>query len=441
MVLFYQIMSLNVAVNSYSNALSTLLLSNQFVEIKSTVFKRIERENLFQLTCADIVERFQLWMMLVVIASRNIVETGTFDFVEGFFALGADAGMTSNSGSRVNVPRSSNIMPKSFTVFPSCVIAFLSKINSFLPYLAHVLGPFLMVLGSEMVVDWLKHAFVNKFNNNRPRVYKRFLDILARDYYTNAFGRQNLTQRLGLPVIPLACTFFRVSLQTYQMFLATWLPPTSELAYTLSSTTSLAPQALATTFQSYVPPIRNDAGLSTFQKFQSCLVFAWQCIQVSTRTLVAMVTPSPSYYASIFTVFFFLSLYTVLLFAKLALGMLLVSYSHSRYEPIKTREDAEKDRTTRQDQSQSRNPPETIVDDEHPSELVQKTAAASSDTIEGARRMGVYGHVELDEEKRQMIRSDNTGAPDPPPRKNDKVAGDGSLTNIRRYDMAAKRIW
>jgi hypothetical protein len=52
MVLFYQVMTLNVAVNSYNNALLTLLMSNQFVEIKGSVFKRFERENLFQLSCS-----------------------------------------------------------------------------------------------------------------------------------------------------------------------------------------------------------------------------------------------------------------------------------------------------------------------------------------------------------------------------------------------------
>jgi hypothetical protein len=75
--LFYQVITLNVAVNSYSNALLTLLMSNQFVEIKSTVFKKFEKESLFQLTCADVVERFQLWLMLIIIASRNMVETNS----------------------------------------------------------------------------------------------------------------------------------------------------------------------------------------------------------------------------------------------------------------------------------------------------------------------------------------------------------------------------
>lgn len=52
MVLFYQCITLHAAINSYSQALLTLLVSNQFAEIKSNVFKRFEKENLFQLTCA-----------------------------------------------------------------------------------------------------------------------------------------------------------------------------------------------------------------------------------------------------------------------------------------------------------------------------------------------------------------------------------------------------
>lgn len=50
--MIYQMISLNVAVNSYDNALLTLLVSNQFVEIKGSVFKKFEKDNLFQITCA-----------------------------------------------------------------------------------------------------------------------------------------------------------------------------------------------------------------------------------------------------------------------------------------------------------------------------------------------------------------------------------------------------
>jgi hypothetical protein len=48
----YQLIALNVAVNSYDHALLTLLVSNQFVEIKGSVFKKFEKDNLFQITCA-----------------------------------------------------------------------------------------------------------------------------------------------------------------------------------------------------------------------------------------------------------------------------------------------------------------------------------------------------------------------------------------------------
>ncbi|KAK2591751.1 hypothetical protein QQS21_010541, partial [Conoideocrella luteorostrata] len=111
--LYYQVITLNVAVNSYSNALLTLLLSNQFVEIKSTVFKRFEKDNLFQLTCADIVERFHLWIMLLIIGMRNIVEVGAFSVPGAGFDSSHDDG---NIAVPLHPP---SILPHSFTVLPS----------------------------------------------------------------------------------------------------------------------------------------------------------------------------------------------------------------------------------------------------------------------------------------------------------------------------------
>lgn len=52
LVMVYQLISLNVAINSYDHALLTLLMSNQFVEIKGSVFKKFEKDSLFQITCA-----------------------------------------------------------------------------------------------------------------------------------------------------------------------------------------------------------------------------------------------------------------------------------------------------------------------------------------------------------------------------------------------------
>lgn len=58
LVMVYQLISLNVAINSYEYALLTLLVSNQFVEIKGSVFKKFEKDTLFQITCAGKDERF-----------------------------------------------------------------------------------------------------------------------------------------------------------------------------------------------------------------------------------------------------------------------------------------------------------------------------------------------------------------------------------------------
>ena len=44
---------------------------------------------------------------------------------------------------------------------------------------------------SEMLVDWLKHAFITKFNHIRPSVYERYTDVLCRDLASgSAVGRR-----------------------------------------------------------------------------------------------------------------------------------------------------------------------------------------------------------------------------------------------------------
>ena len=181
--LFYQVVTLNVAVNSYSNALLTLLMSNQFVEIKGTVFKKFEKENLFQLTCADVVERFQLWLMLLIIALRNIVEVGglTISSTSFFAAATSSTAGAAAANATAGATLKTSIIPKAFTLLPAP------------RWIGEVLGPFLIVLGSEMLVDWLKHAYITKFNNVKPNIYGRFLDVLAKDYYSHAFADQNLT--------------------------------------------------------------------------------------------------------------------------------------------------------------------------------------------------------------------------------------------------------
>lgn len=259
LVLFYQLVTLNVAINSYDNALLTLLLSNQFVEIKGSVFKKFEKENLFQLTCADIVERFQLTLMLSAIGLRNLIEVSgaaassispsgagqlggagvplsgapspfaASSIVNGgaLSASGVKAGSINSSGGASSSSGSNfgatilGPLPTSFTVFPSFSL------------LETAFAPVCIVLGSECLVDWLKHAFITKFNHIRPAVYGRFMDVLCRDLVVtgssagspNARARKHtfvdqspiVSRRLGFAALPLACMLVRITLQMIGM--------------------------------------------------------------------------------------------------------------------------------------------------------------------------------------------------------------------------------
>jgi len=63
--------TLSVAVNSADNALLTILISGNFAEIKSTVFKKYNKSHLFKITTSDICERFKLALFLLLILFLN----------------------------------------------------------------------------------------------------------------------------------------------------------------------------------------------------------------------------------------------------------------------------------------------------------------------------------------------------------------------------------
>lgn len=192
MVLFFQVITLNVAINSFSNALLTLLVSNQFVEIKSAVFKKFERENLFQLACAgttpflcllkDVLERFQLAIYLLMIAFRNLMEVRE-------------------------------------TVDVRYVIDGL-------------LVPVGWVFFSELAVDWLKHSFITKFNHIGPEVYEKYMDTLSQDFdpagqvldSPNADQSPIVSRRIGFSSLPLACLVARILYQTVSKTQVALLP-------------------------------------------------------------------------------------------------------------------------------------------------------------------------------------------------------------------------
>ena len=359
--LFYQVITLNVAVNSYSNALLTLLMSNQFVEIKSTVFKKFEKENLFQITCADVVERFQLWLMLTIIASRNMVETGSLM-------------PTSSSKDIEDFP---TFLPKAFNL-------------GSLPFLsAQVVGPYMIVLGSEMLVDWIKHAYITKFNMTKPAIYGRFLDVLCKDYYSNAFASQNLTRRLGLPVIPLACLFIRASVQTYHMFLATRTP--SPLQHSSSAASSIAVPAPTALFPQSVYSFLDNTIPNTTAYLPFTPISSDALLTFFTSVLVVLLS------------------YLTLLALKLLLGMGLLHFARNRYRGMKERE-------------------------------------GRSFLAEG-RRVGGWGVVEVDDDKKRWIYADDPDGykkgkeRETNARREAAAEGAGELSNVDRYSMVAKRIW
>lgn len=136
---------------------------------------------------SDIVERFTLALMLGVVAFRNLIELSgsEFDFSGGF------------------------VLPRSFGWFRGnnvlWIISYVSVhgIQPLIESLKARLQPVLTVMCSEMLVDWLKHAFITKFNHIRPSVYERYTDVLCRDLASgSAVGRRGARKVAILTNLP-----------------------------------------------------------------------------------------------------------------------------------------------------------------------------------------------------------------------------------------------
>lgn len=195
-ILIYQCISLNVAVNSYNNALLALLLSLQFAEIKGSVFKKIDKEGLFQLTISDVVQRFKIFLLLLIIIIRN---TGT---------------MTN---------------PDILSI--SRLVSMISNGNNFKVLCQNIMkvvwSPLVTVFSSEIIIDWVKHAYITKFNRFKPQIYDKFYLIMYKDHKTSLSQYQ---ERLGLP-LPAFVVLFNVMVRPVVsllvkdfMPLTTWCP-------------------------------------------------------------------------------------------------------------------------------------------------------------------------------------------------------------------------
>jgi Eukaryotic membrane protein family len=162
LILLVHVETLSVAMNSADEALMTLLITGNFAEIKSTVFKKYNKAALFKITVSDICERFKLSLFISLVILLN--------FCQGMDGLSFD----------------------------------------------HYVRMCGIVWGSEILADWIKHAFVTKFNFLPARVYPEYSLLLAGD--VTGFGHEGfnldhshaVVKRMGFAQIPLVCVMFRL---------------------------------------------------------------------------------------------------------------------------------------------------------------------------------------------------------------------------------------
>uniref|UniRef100_A0A182PZY7 Protein TAPT1 homolog n=1 Tax=Anopheles farauti TaxID=69004 RepID=A0A182PZY7_9DIPT len=155
-LVMFQATSLNVAINSNNKGLLTIMMSNNFVELKGSVFKKFDKNNLFQLSCSDVRERFHLSVLMLIVLIQTMKE----------FSWKSD---------------------QFFVMFPDCMY----------------------VMATECLVDWIKHAFITRFNEIPCDVYREYTTSLAYDMtqtrQKHAFSDHSdlVARRMGFIPFPL----------------------------------------------------------------------------------------------------------------------------------------------------------------------------------------------------------------------------------------------
>ncbi|KAL2346962.1 hypothetical protein Fmac_000962 [Flemingia macrophylla] len=163
-ILLAQAITLSTCIVAHNNALLALLVSNNFAEIKSNVFKRYSKDNVHSLVYFDSVERFHISSFILFVLAQNILEA------EG-------------------------------------------------PWFESFLINILLVYVCEMIIDIIKHSFIAKFNDIKPIAYSEFLEDLCKQ----TLNMQTEGVKKNLTFVPLApaCVVIRVLTPVY----AANLPP------------------------------------------------------------------------------------------------------------------------------------------------------------------------------------------------------------------------
>jgi len=167
-LLFVHVATLNVAMNSDDQALLSLLIGGNFAEIKSTVFKKYNKANLFKITASDICERFKLALFLGIVLMLNISQEVDEKMIYSYF---------------------------------------------------HMCG---IVWCAEFLADWIKHSFITKFNFISSNIYPEYGLLLAGDVTgighegVNLDNSHAVVKRIGLAQIPLVCVMVRYVKEAYK---------------------------------------------------------------------------------------------------------------------------------------------------------------------------------------------------------------------------------
>jgi hypothetical protein len=81
-----------------------------------------------------------------------------------------------------------------------------------------------------MLVDWLKHAFIAKFNHVRATVYGRFTDVLAKDVLLAGTVSSGRKRKVSKTTRDTALTTSTQSFSTSHLsWHAAWASPPSRL--------------------------------------------------------------------------------------------------------------------------------------------------------------------------------------------------------------------
>lgn len=161
-LIIFQSTCLNVAINSNNKGLLTIMMSNNFVELKGSVFKKFDKNNLFQLTCSDVRERFHLFILLCIVIIQTMKE---FNWAGDQLLL----------------------------MLPDCAY----------------------VLVTEVLIDALKHAFITRFNELSVDVYREYKLSLAYDMtqtrQKHAFSDHSdlVARRMGFIPFPLSIVLIK----------------------------------------------------------------------------------------------------------------------------------------------------------------------------------------------------------------------------------------